>query len=141
MRSWLRRIGRGRIASAIPDSMSLAMLGAATRVEPRASTPLNMKAIKMVSCDAASRTSAAETFYRVGQPRGAAPASGPPLASILGVTEFAQPGPAVGWQAGHPDSNRAVLSEDLRHRAGGDHPAVIDHREPVADLLDLAEQM
>src|SRR5260370_176722 len=66
MRSWLRRIGRGRIASAIPDSMSLAMLGAATRGDPSASTPLNMKATRIVSCDDANRTSAGVTPFTVG---------------------------------------------------------------------------
>ena len=66
MRTSLRRIGRGRIASAIPDSMSLAMLGAATSVEPSASTPLNMNATRIVSCDAATRTSAGVTPFMVG---------------------------------------------------------------------------
>ena len=33
----------------IPDSMSLLIAGEATSTEPSASTPLNMKAMKMVS--------------------------------------------------------------------------------------------
>src|ERR1700694_4036948 len=184
MRSWLRRIGRGRIASAIPDSISLAMLGAATRVEPSASTPLNMKAIKMVSCEAASRTSADVTLFIVGsrlKPQlvstttttvrmpsasnslrrdasrivsraivltdqlrdaiGVEPTKGEPFPFVLQVSELAEPGPVGGGQSGHPDADRAVLAQDLRHGSGRDHPAVVYHREPVADLFDLAQQV
>jgi len=59
-------MGRGRIASAMPDSMSLATLGAATRVEPSARTPLNMNATRIVNWEAASRTSAGVTPFMPG---------------------------------------------------------------------------
>jgi hypothetical protein len=54
------------MASAIPDSISLATVGAATSVEPRARTPLNMKATRMVNCEAANRTSAGVTPFIEG---------------------------------------------------------------------------
>src|SRR5438105_7229861 len=64
-----------------------------------------------------------------------------PFALVLQVPEFAKPGAAAGGQSRHPDSDRAVLSQDLRHRSGRDHPAVVDHGEAVADLLDLGQQV
>src|SRR5919201_2717043 len=226
----LRRIGRGRMASAIPDSMSLAIAGAATSVEPSASTPLNMKATKMVSWDAASRTCAGVTSFIVGkrlnpqlvstittivnsgsassslrrdasrmvrramvntritrgksrdpvpsvalllqqlqkpvfegfvsrldgidaaaQPddladqvrhpiRGHA-AEGEPLALILERAVALQRRPSSRLEPGRSDSNRAISLENLRHRAGGNHPAVVDDRDAVTDLLDLGQEM
>src|SRR5438445_1151729 len=64
-----------------------------------------------------------------------------PFALVLQVPEFAKLGPAAGGQSRHPDSDRAVLSQNLRHRSGRDHPAVVDHGEAVADLLDLGQQV
>src|SRR2546430_2712829 len=97
MRSWLRRIGRGRIASAIPDSISLAMLGAATTVEPSARTPLNMKAITMVNCEAASRTSG-------GVSRAGAARRGAPTAPVCAEACGTAPGrsPRAGVDHGEP---------------------------------------
>src|SRR2546425_1245141 len=105
--------------------MSLAMLGAATSVEPSASTPLNMNATRIVSCDAATRTSAGVT----------------PFPLVLEIAVGAQGGAAFRSQTRHSDPNRSNLSEDLPHRSGGDHEATVDDSQPIASLLRLTQQV
>ena len=47
----LRRMGRASMACTVPDSTSEAIAGAARKAADMASTKLNMKAIRIRTCD------------------------------------------------------------------------------------------
>src|SRR5260370_20308778 len=64
-----------------------------------------------------------------------------PFALVFEVPEPTEAGAAGCRQPGHADANRPILSHDLRHRPFRDHPAVIYDRAPVADLLNLPQQV
>ena len=49
-------------------------------------------------------------------------------------------GPDGRFEPGHVDPD-GILAEQLFERSGGDDPAGIDDRDPVADELDLGQQM
>ena len=53
----------------------------------------------------------------------------------------ASSGRAVRRQARRPAAGRAVSPEQVRQRAGRDDPAVVDDRDPVAQPLDLAQEV
>src|SRR5438132_9643340 len=64
-----------------------------------------------------------------------------PLPLVFQIAVGAQRGTARRLQPGHPYADRSILSQDLRHRSAGDHAAMVDHRQPIADLFHLSEQM
>src|SRR5260370_9242387 len=64
-----------------------------------------------------------------------------PFALVFEVPEPTEAGAAGCRQPGRADANRPILSQDLRHPPFRDHLPAIYDREPVADLLNLTQQV
>src|SRR5579864_6747118 len=68
-------------------------------------------------------------------------AKGQPLALVIDPAEACQSRTCGGLESGRPNPDRSVGAQDLGHAPGRDHPATVDDGDPIADLLDLAQQV